>query len=325
VKEFPIVKTDWKAVNSPPKDQVQATWIGHASFLVQMDNLNILTDPIFSERCSASQLIGPKRFTPIPFQIKELPDIDLVIISHNHYDHLDTNSVEALIPKVKKWYVPLGVRQWMIDTGVKKDDVFELDWWESLKYNETCEVICTPCQHSTGRTLTDRNETLWASWSIVSSKARFYFAGDTGYRSVPKGKTEAEIKKLNLPTCPVFKEIGEKYGPFDLACIPIAAYSPRWFMSPIHANPEDAVNIHIDVKARQSVGMHWGTFCLTDEPIWEPPEVLKAELADKKQPLDSFVVLSHGETQAFLTSGKKKEKVNKDEEKKEINSEKEKK
>jgi len=160
-----------------------------------MDKLNILTDPIFSERCSALQIVGPKRFTPIPFEIKELPDIDLVIISHNHYDHLDSNSVTALTPKVKKWYVPLGVRSWMIDSGVKPENVVELDWWESSKYNETCEVVCTPCQHFTGRTLTDRNETLWASWAIVSAQSRFYFAGDTGYRTVPKDKTEEEIKK----------------------------------------------------------------------------------------------------------------------------------
>jgi len=164
-------------------------------------------------------------------------------------------------------------------------------------------VICTPCQHFSGRYVLDQNETLWASWVIKGLGSSFYFAGDTGYRSIPQSlgmhPSPEEERKLDLPVCPAFKEIGDRYGPFDLAAIPIGAYSPRWVMSPVHLSPEDAVCVHQDIKSRQSVGMHWGTFALTDEPLWEPPERLAAELTFKNLSPTEFIALQHGETRMF--------------------------
>jgi len=301
-RPFPVLKPDWNAIKNPPENHIQIT------FLVQMESVNILTDPIFSDRCSAVQFIGPKRIASIPFTIQQLPPIDLGVISHNHYDHLDVGSVKQLIPKVKKWYVPLGLKTWMTDTGVKPEDVIEMDWWDSQNDGSGATVFCTPSQHFTGRLLVDRNKSLWASWAICGKKCRFFFAGDTGYRSVPRDATTQQ--QMNLPVCPAFKQIGNRLGPFDIAAIPIGAYDPRHLMSPVHLNPEDAVNVHIDIKSRQSVGMHWGTFELTNEPVWEPPEQLLVELKSKNLPIESFVTCKHGETRMFpILNDDKKEVV----------------
>nr|BAK02726.1 predicted protein [Hordeum vulgare subsp. vulgare] len=317
---LPVEETDWKAVEQPPPDAVQVTWIGHASFLVQFDGVNVLTDPIFSERCSPVSFAGPKRIVPPPFPTDRLPRVDAVIISHNHYDHLDVGTVKALRDKVGMWYVPLGIRSWLLDSGVKPERVVELDWWQEHALpvetrqqqqqqvgakqdgNNSVRVVCTPCQHFSGRSLFDRDATLWASWSLVGPTKRFYFAGDTGYRSVPEGVEDSQLEALNLPICPVFKDIGEKLGPFDLACIPIGAYIPRWFMSPVHCNPRDAVDLHVDIRSKQSVGMHWGTFVLSDEPVLEPPVQLALELQAKALPLDQFVALRHGQTRAYRSN-----------------------
>jgi len=287
--------------------------VGHASFLVQFDGLNIVTDPIFSERCAPVQFAGPKRVVPPPFQVEELPAVDFVIISHNHYDHTDTGTIEKLLPKVGRWYVPLGIKDWLVKCGAKESQVTELDWWNEHQFvrggdpqagngvanQAATRIVCTPCQHFSGRSLWDRCETLWASWSIIGPTKRFWFAGDTGYRTVPRGITDEEDRKLDLPTCPVFKEIGQRLGPFDLACIPIGAYAPRWFMSPVHVNPMDAVNVHLDVRSKQSVGMHWGTFILTEEPLLEPPKRLAEELKLRGLHDDEFIPVPHGETRIF--------------------------
>ena len=144
-----------------------------------------------------------------------------------------------------------------------------------------------------------RNETLWSSWVVTSPNNRIYFAGDTGYNSIPQGLAEENELKENFPVCPAFAQIGKKYGPFDLSCIPIGAYSPRWQMSPVHLNPMDAVRVHMDIKSKQSIAMHWGTFILTDEPLLEPPEKLSHYLKEFNIPQDDFVVLKHGETKSF--------------------------
>eukprot|EP00475_Leptophrys_vorax_P032753 TRINITY_DN5094_c0_g1_i3.p1 TRINITY_DN5094_c0_g1~~TRINITY_DN5094_c0_g1_i3.p1 ORF type:complete len:460 (-),score=118.82 TRINITY_DN5094_c0_g1_i3:817-2196(-) len=280
----PMSKPDWDAIRNPNKSKIQVTWIGHASFLIQMDGLNILTDPVFSQRCSPSQLIGPKRIRPVPFPEEQLPEIDLVVISHNHYDHLDTTTVLKLKDKVKCWYVPLEVAKWFKNLGV--GNVVQLDWWDECQFTPqekdgagvSATIVCTPCQHFSGRTLWDSSKTLWASWVVITANHRIYFAGDTGYKSVPE-----DVKSENdLPVCPAFKEIGQTYGPFDLACIPIGAYCPRSFLSRVHLDPEDAVSVHMDVRSRQSVAMHWGTFILSAEPVMEPIE----RLAYKSVPED---------------------------------------
>ncbi|KAJ3414793.1 hypothetical protein HDV05_006040 [Chytridiales sp. JEL 0842] len=288
-----------------PSHRLALTWLGHACTLVtSKNNLNVLFDPCWSDRCSPMSFAGPKRITPTPCDLASLPQIDAVVISHNHYDHLDVSTVlklKELWPDVI-FFAPLGNKKWFEDLGVKSTNVVECDWWDEyevqVKRSEghvaTGVICCTPCQHFTGRTLWDRNETLWSSWGLLTNEGRFWFGGDTGYRNVPKGYPEEDVDKL--PHCPAFKEIGHKYGPFDLSAIPIGAYSPRSFMSSIHCNPYDAVEVHVDVKSKKSVGIHWGTFILTDEPVKDPPKVLKEALGKKGLKEEEFGVLEIGET-----------------------------
>ncbi|KAG0225793.1 hypothetical protein BGW41_004546 [Actinomortierella wolfii] len=286
-------------------EKVAATWLGHACFLVQVNGVNILYDPVFSSRCSPVQFMGPKRYTPPPCKLDDLPRIDIVIISHNHYDHLDLTTVQKLYKEHRPYFfVPLGNKAWFNSVGIKDDKVIECDWWDEHDVDihagvSTIKVICTPCQHFTGRSIHDHYRTLWASWAIQTvpksnsstKPIKVFFGGDTGYRYVPKGSDEN-----NVPTCPVFKEIGERVGPFDLSMLPIGAYSPRWFMSPIHCSPEDAVRLHEDVLSKQSIGMHWGTWILTDEDVTEPPKRLEAEMKNRGHDPSAFNTIQIGET-----------------------------
>ncbi|KAF8941190.1 hypothetical protein BGZ58_001471 [Dissophora ornata] len=278
--------------------KVSTTWLGHACFLVQVEGVNILFDPVFSDRCSPSQLVGPKRITPPPCKLDELPRIDIVVISHNHYDHLDLNTILQLQKDHKPYFfVPLGNKAWFDSIGIK-DKVAECDWWDEheLTFHDNkshVKVICTPCQHFTGRSLHDRYKTLWASWVVETipkhaseKKTKVFFGG-----YVPKGANENA-----MPHCPAFKEIGDRVGPFDLSMIPIGAYSPRWFMSPIHCSPEDAVRLHEDIRSKRSVGMHWGTWVLTDEDVTEPPKRLEAEMKNRGHDPATFNTVQIGET-----------------------------
>jgi L-ascorbate metabolism protein UlaG (beta-lactamase superfamily) len=254
------------------------TWIGHATVFLQMGGKNILTDPHFSERASPIQWAGPKRVVPPGIALNDLPQIDYVIISHDHYDSLDVPTLKKLYAredgKETTFFVPLGLKDWFEKLGIK--NVIELDWWEEYKASEI-RIIATPMQHWGKRSPFSRNEHLWASWVVISEGFRFYFGGDTGYSQH-------------------FKDIGKRYGPFDLSAMPIGAYAPRWFMKNHHINPEEALQAHFDIKAKQSVGIHWGTFILTDEPLNEPPEKLHKALNDRGLPPDTFLVLKHGET-----------------------------
>ncbi|XP_060069194.1 N-acyl-phosphatidylethanolamine-hydrolyzing phospholipase D-like [Ylistrum balloti] len=282
-KHLPVQKPDFDQLMNPPKSGVQATWIGHASVLVQLDGITVITDPIFSERCSMFQWIGPKRYRPPPFKIDELPVLDAVVISHNHYDHLDHGSVVSLNKKFGDelwWYVPMGTRRWMLDCGCK--NVVELSWWEEHRHSpdQNITFCLTPSQHWCKRTATDTNKALWGSWVIKGPNHRFFFAGDTGY-------------------CEAFKQIGEEYGPFDLSAIPIGAYAPRYVMKSQHVDPEEAVLIHQDVKSSNSLGIHWGTFKLTYEFYLEPKTKLAEELKKSDLSDDCFVTLNHGETRIF--------------------------
>lgn len=257
------------------------TWIGHATLLVQLGGLNILTDPQFSERASPVQWMGPRRVSPPAIPIADLPPIDIVLISHDHYDSLDADSVEALRGRPggerTVFYVPLGLKAWLNDRGIER--VVELDWWDQARHGGA-EVIAVPVQHWSQRWLLRTNRTLWAGFVVRAPGGSFFFAGDSGYS-------------------PHFRAIGEKYGPFDLAAIPIGAYEPRWFMRTMHMNPEESVRAHRDVRARQSVAMHWGTFRLTDEPMDEPPRRLTQARAAAGLRDRDFVVLSLGETVRF--------------------------
>jgi len=273
---LPVIPIQWDRLRNPPADKIQVTWIGHASFFVQMCGVNYLTDPVFSHRASPFSMAGPARLRPTPCRLDELPRVDFVIVSHNHYDHLDATVVSAL-GNSTKWFVPMGLKSWFLGMGVS--NVTELLWWDEFQFSPSVKVVCTPCQHWCKRTLFDECKALWSSWSIIGDSARFFFAGDTGY-------------------CAGFAEIGDEFGPFDLAAIPIGAYEPRWFMKPQHVNPEEAVQVHIDVGAKRSVGMHFGTFKLTDEPFFEPPERVAEEMKRLEKPADEFFVLDIGETRA---------------------------
>ena len=287
-KTLPVHKLG-PEVSTPPNEGIRITWIGHASVLFQFDGYSILADPIFSNRCSPLSIAGPKRYRPPPCSVDELPEIDAVCISHNHYDHLDVQTVKDLsarFPNIN-WFVPAGLKDWMSQTGITSN-VEEYEWWNGKDISKTIDskttkmkFVFTPTKHWCNRGLFDRNRVLWGSWAIIGSRYRVYFAGDTGY-------------------CEGFKQIGHKYGPFDLAAIPIGAYEPRKMMEPQHVNPEEAVKIHQDVKAKKSLGIHWGTFVLTYEYYLEPPKKLKEALVAAGIPDEDFFTLGHGESRLII-------------------------
>lgn len=235
-------------------DGAQITWIGHSTFLLQVDGLNILTDPIFSERASPVSFAGPRRTTAPALRIDQLPPIDMVLISHNHYDHLDKASVRALQAKQPDnpphFYVPLGLKAWFSKLGI--DPVTEMDWWDTASLGSTT-LHAVPVQHWSSRTPFDRNTSLWSGFVIDSPTLSTLFVGDSGYSDD-------------------FKTIARRLGTVDLALVPIGAYDPRWFMKSAHMNPEEASQVVKDVGASRAIGMHWGTFALTDEPMNEPAE-----------------------------------------------------
>ncbi len=233
-----------------------AIWIGHSTFLINNGDLTILTDPIFSERASPLSFAGPKRLIKPVIKIKDLPKIDIITISHNHYDHLDINSLRKIQKKFPdvKILVPKGDLKLLKNYNLKKNG-YEFLWWEEMTIKNT-KFTFTPAQHWSARGLRDRNKSLWGSWFIKSGNRNIFHAGDTGYSKD-------------------FKEIRNRLGKVDFAMIPIGAYDPEWFMSYSHVNPEEALNIARDLNAKKSIGMHWGTFILTDEPVLEPREKLK--------------------------------------------------
>ena len=324
----PVRKPSFFSSRSNP--HLRATWLGHACWLVEFGSgIRVLFDPVFTPRCSPFSWLGPKRYTEIPCQIKDIPIIDMVVISHNHYDHLSYPTVLA-IKKTNPdahFFVPLGNKAWFEQCGIH--DVTELDWWESreaqisfagqnnlsdadFKESEVSNgniaeavatIHCTPCQHMTARSGLDRARTLWASWCVESNGKKVWFAGDTGYRAVPEraeGQDDYAGEYADLPHCPAFAQIGEHRGPFDLGLIPIGAYMPRWIMSPMHANPFDSVNMFRDTKCKRALGMHWGTWVLTEEDVLEPPKLLKEALKKSDYPQEGiFDTCGIGETLEF--------------------------
>ncbi|KAM5173071.1 N-acyl-phosphatidylethanolamine-hydrolyzing phospholipase D [Mantella aurantiaca] len=264
---------------------IRITWLGHASVMVEMDDLTFLTDPVFSQRASPISISGPKRFRGPPCTIKQLPKIDAVVISHTHYDHLDYNTVLGLNERFGtelRWFVPLGLLNWMQSCGC--ENVIELDWWEQncVPGHDEVTFVFTPCQHWCKRTPFDDNKVLWGSWSVLGPSNRFFFAGDTGY-------------------CAAFEQIGKRFGPFDVAAIPIGAYEPRWFMKAQHVDPEEAVRIHADVRSKKSVAIHWGTFALANEYYLDPPVKLREALERYGLRPEDFMVLNHGDSKLFNT------------------------
>lgn len=259
-----------------PAGQVATTFIGHATFLLQLPGLNVLTDPMFSPRASPFSWAGPKRVRPPALTLAQLPRIDVVLVSHNHYDHLDLPTLRWLARERQPRFVTmLGNKAWLEKRGVHP--VVELDWWQAHAATPELEIVCTPAQHFAARWPWDRCRTLWGGFALQTPAGRIYFAGDSGYSST-------------------FREIGARLGPFDLALLPIGAYEPRWFLAPVHCTPEEAVRIHRDVRSRQSVAMHFGTFQLTDEGIDEPLIALAVARTAHGVAAADFLIPGFGET-----------------------------
>lgn len=267
--------------------QPSVTWIGHATVLAQLGGLNVLTDPIFSERASPLPFAGPRRHQPPGLALSQLPHIDLVLVSHNHYDHLDEPSIRQLQAQPggpPQFVVPLGLQAWLRGKGVTR--AVELDWWQTHAVHcaaGPAELMLLPAQHWSARGLTDRMLTLWGGFALMAPDCHLFYAGDTGY-----SRDFADIRER------LRSRQGE--AGFDIALLPIGAYEPRWFMAEQHVNVHEAVKIHRDLGARCSLGVHWGTFELTDESLDEPPRRLLAERAAANLAEDEFFVLAIGQT-----------------------------
>jgi len=265
-------------------DELYVTFVNHSTFIIQYDNVTILTDPIWSKRCSPSQIGGPSRKRPPGVAYDDLKKVDIVIISHNHYDHLDKTTVKNLIRDFDPLFVvPLGVDHVLKKWG--SDKVVPLDWWHKSEMHDMT-ITALPANHFSSRGTLDRDQTLWAGYLIEYKGHKTYFAGDTGYSDI-------------------FKSIGEKIGPIDLAFIPIGAYLPRWFMSPIHVSPDEAVMIHQDVRSHQSIAMHFGTFALADDGPSRPLDDLRQALKRESIQEKKFIAPEEGFSYRFLLSDSK--------------------
>jgi len=252
-------------------------WIGHSTYLIQVGGLSFLTDPLFSPHCSPVPIRSLERRHQPSIEITDLPRIDVVLISHNHYDHLDERSVRQIHARNPDtlWVVPNGVKRWFTRKGMR--NVCELNWGQFHAMNDHCWITAVPAQHFSGRGLWDENQTLWCGYVIECKKKTFYFAGDTGYNEVD------------------FKQIGERWPSIDLSLIPIGAYAPKRMMQPIHVCPKEAVQIHSDVNSRLSLGMHWHTFCLSDEPMDLPPYDLYLAMKEYQLPFETFLPILPGQ------------------------------
>ena len=263
------------------------TWLGHVSMLLQVAGLNVLIDPTLASHAGPLGRFGAPRRVPPPLAPEQLPRIDAVLVSHNHYDHLCSATLKRLraAGQNPRFIVPLGLKDWFVRRGM--EDTVELDWWESVELAPGVRVHFTPAQHWSRRSLNDTNASLWGGylleWTRPGAAAapwRFLFPGDTGYSGD-------------------FKAIRERIGAVDFLALPIGAYLPRDFMKPMHVNPADAVQLMLDVQARQAMGVHWGTFALTQEAFDHPPRDLAAALAERGVPAERVWLMRHGETRAI--------------------------
>ena len=249
--KIPVVPIQPQRLTTPPAAGLRMAWIGHASVLVEIGGKRILTDPVFSERASPFLSFGPKRFHPTPISLDKLQGIDAVVISHNHYDHLDEVTVRHLAKQGTRFFVPLGNREQLIAWDVPSDQVTELDWWQSATLGEL-KIVATPSRHYSNRSIADYKQALWASWTILGPDHRIFVSGDTGYSKV-------------------FSQIGEKFGPFDATIIKIGAYGPGQSWRDVHMDPQQALKVHQDVRGKIMLPVHWGTYNLAyhawDEPI----------------------------------------------------------
>lgn len=277
------VRSTFLVPRSSP-DQLTATWVGHTTVLLQIGGLNILTDPVWSDRASPLSFAGPKRLFPPGVDFNSLPMIDGIVISHDHYDHLDSKTVERLVARfpAAAWRAPLGVGAFLRKRGAT--DVQELTWHQSTEIGDV-RLVCVPAQHFSGRGLFNRNETLWCGWVLSATNHSVFFAGDTAFN-------------------PSFADIGQRYGPLDLALMPIGAYDPRWFMASVHMDPEESVEAVKMLagaagKIPHVLATHWGTFKLTDEPMDEPSLRMTRAWSGSALSADQLWILDFGETRTL--------------------------
>ncbi|CAB3409449.1 unnamed protein product [Caenorhabditis bovis] len=262
-----------------------AAWLGHATMLVHLEGVNLITDPIWAARASMFSFAGPKRYRPPPMRIEELPMIDIGVISHDHYDHLDQEAVKTISRQNEKlqWFVPMGMKEWFKSIGIANSDAFpnrvtEMTWGEAAtfrKSGETFTLWCLPAQHWGRRGLFDKNQRLWCGWCLVGPNKKFYYTGDTGFCD-----TE-------------FKKIGQRLGPIDLAAIPIGAYCPRFFMKSQHIDPDEAVAVHELIRAKTSIGIHWGTYHMGSYEFYLEPRQRIEQLMKTRG--GKFITIAMGE------------------------------
>ncbi len=268
---------DLEKIRNPDPSQIQLTWIGHSTFLIQVAGITILTDPIWSNRASPVPFAGPKRVARPGIALADVPKIDLVLISHTHYDHLDRPTVLKL-GQAPHYIVPTGVKKWF--AREKITNVSEVGWWQT-ETHEAISITGVPAKHWSKRGLIGTDGAGWGGYVLETPAGEIYFAGDTGYHAQ------------------YFKEIGQRFSNIVLSLIPIGAYNPRWFMHRFHTNPPEALTIHQEVGSKYSVGSHWGTIKLTSEPLAEPPLYLAREAKERRIADDAFTVMEIGETRNY--------------------------
>ena len=260
---LPAIKLDSAKVAATQDTATVITWLGHSAFIVEMDGKRLLLDPMLGDRASPFSFMGPKRFSELPITMEELPTIDAVLISHDHYDHLDYGSIKELNKKTRHFFVPLGVGAHLERWGVPASKITELDWWQEARF-QGLTFAATPSRHFSGRSLSDRMQTLWTSWVIMGRQDRIFFSGDSGYFDG-------------------FKEIGYKYGPFDITLLENGQYNELW--PNIHMMPEQTVQAHLDLKGKLLLPIHWGSFALALHPWTEPIERVTAEAGRLNVPI----------------------------------------
>lgn len=265
---------DLKRINRPDPSRIQITWVGHSTFLIQVAGKNILTDPTWGKRASPIRWLGPKRFARPGLAFTDLPHIDIVVISHSHYDHLDRPTIKKL-GATPHYILPPNLGKWFTQLGIS--NTTELEWWSDTTI-DGLRITAVPAKHWSKRSVWGKQDVGWGGYVIETPARNIYFAGDTGYHKE------------------YFKEIGKRFPRIDLGLIPIGAYYPEWFFGRYHINPREAIVVHREVGAKKSIGMHWGTFKLTQEPLDEPPTYLASETASAKLPSDEFTTMKIGET-----------------------------
>jgi L-ascorbate metabolism protein UlaG (beta-lactamase superfamily) len=247
-------KTDSSIYATPPKSGLRITLVGHSSLLIEIDGKRILTDPVWSERASFLSFLGPKRFFKPPIALEDLPKLDAIIISHDHYDHLDKNTIKYFAGREDiHFYTSLKVGKYLKSWGIIPNFISQMDWGESMMIGHDVVLTATPARHFSGRGLINRNTTLWSSWVIKGPKHNIFFGADSGW-------------------FPGFEDIGEAYGPFDLTMLEIGAYGKYW--PDIHMGPDNASNAHLALKGEIMMPIHWGTFNLAPHAWYEPIERL---------------------------------------------------